>query len=86
MTAINPIAELRLLAISSPNDCRRPSAGSVLVICILDIRKRESLIPSTYRFGYVIPGYVFGAIKKITDNCFALRSCHGILSFFSEIL
>ena len=30
-------------------------------------------------------GYVFGAIKKIANRCFALHSCHTIL-FFSEIL
>ena len=64
MTAISPIPELRLLAISSPNDCKRPSGGSGFVICILDTRKRESLIPRRYRFGYAVPGYVFGAIKK----------------------
>jgi len=28
---------------------------------------------------------VFGAIKKITDDCFVLRSCHGIL-FFSTLV
>src|SRR6516162_11020471 len=82
MTAISPIPELRLLAISSPNDWRRPSGGSGFVICILDTRKRASLIPRRYRFGYAVRGYVFGAIKKITDDCFVLRSCHGI-PFFS---
>ena len=39
---------------------------------------RQSLV--AYRVGYV-----FGAIKKIANDCFALHSCHAIL-FFSEIL
>jgi hypothetical protein len=50
MTAISPIPELRLLAISSPNDCKRPSGGSGFVICILDTQKRGSLIPRRGRF------------------------------------
>ena len=45
MTAISPIPELRLFAISSPNDCKRPSGSSGFVICILDPRKGESPIP-----------------------------------------
>ena len=55
-------------------------AAAVLSSVFLTLGKgnRQSLV------AYSV-GYVFGAIKKIANRCFALHSCHTIL-FFSEIL